>query len=376
MLSVRLSQPILSLSMCDVMRLFQNYGLAPTYRPRLAALVGEQRGFEEQKCILLANRYGAAHLLLPVLQGSPDAFFTLGDNERLQRAWVRENGLSEKIPLADILLAQIEQHGTEVFYNLDPFRYDTTFLKRLPDHVKKKIAWRAAPGSADLSGYDLIASNFPTIRQRYEDQGIRTAEFFPSHDPVLDVYADNRDRDIDVLFFGGYSRHHQRRRAILESVASLSDRFRVAFHLDNSRFTWLAETPLGWFGPLSAVRRPKAIRRVAQPPVFGLEMYAQLGHAKIVINAAIDMAGPDRGNMRCFETMGGGAMLLSDAGNYPAGMENNQTMRVYADAEDAVALIERSLADGSWDTIGQQGYRMIQKAYSKQQQYAQFQNLI
>ncbi|RWK45654.1 hypothetical protein [Mesorhizobium sp.] len=81
------------------------------------------------------------------MENAPEVFFTNGDDERLQRAWAHENGLREDTPLADILLAQIEANRTEVFYNLDPIRFDSAFLKRLPGHVKRTIAWRAAPGN-------------------------------------------------------------------------------------------------------------------------------------------------------------------------------------------------------------------------------------
>lgn len=354
------------------MQLFQNSGISPSYRARLAGLVAGIRDFEKQREVFLKDRYGASHMLLPVLAVDPRAFFTNGDDESLQRAWARENGLAEDTPLADILLAQIEHHKTEVFYNLDPFRYDAAFVRRLPGHVKRKIAWRAAPGKIDFSGYDLVLCNFPSMRRLWEEQGARTADFFPAHDPELDAVAANRDRDIDVLFFGGYSRHHQRRRQILEAVARLSSRCSVVFHLDLSRYTPLAETPLGWFGPLRAVRRPHAIRNVSAPPVFGRSMYAQLERAKIVVNASIDMAGPDRGNMRCFETMGAGALLVSDAGIYPAAMRDGETMVVYDQPQDVSKTIERQLDEGSWDGIGWAGNRAIREEYSKKRQYERF----
>lgn len=358
------------------MRIFQNSGISTSYRSRLAGLVAGIRGFEQQKNVFLDDRYGAAHMLLPVLAGGPEAFFTNGDDETLQWEWALENGLGPDAPLADILLAQIEHHKTDIFYNLDPFRYDASFVRRLPGHVKRKIAWRAAPGKIDFAGYDLVVCNFPSMRKLWEEQGAKTAHFFPAHDPELDAVAANRNRDIDVLFFGGYSRHHQRRRQILEAVAGLSTRRHVVFHLDLSRYTPLAETPLGWFGPLRAVRRPPAIRNLSAPPVFGRAMYAELGRAKVVVNASIDMAGPDRGNMRCFETMGAGALLVSDAGNYPAPMRDGETMAVYAQPQDVSKTIERQLNEGSWDRIGWAGNRAIREEYSKKRQFERFLELV
>lgn len=101
-------------------------------------------------------------------------------------------------------------------------------------------------------------------------------------------------------------------------------------------------------------------------------MYAQLSRAKIIINAAIDLAGGDRGNMRCFESMGAGALLLTDAGNYPPGMVDGRTMSVYADAKVAVGPIEQSLSDGSWRKIAAQAIPMIRSEYSKEKQMAKF----
>jgi hypothetical protein len=358
------------------MLIFQNSGLSNAYRRRLDALVGSTIDFAAQRSVFLNDRYGASHMLLPVLEGERTAFFTNGDDEKLQRAWAKENGLPADCALAEILVAQIEHHRTEVFYNLDPMRYDGLFTKRLPSSVKTKIAWRAAPGKINFSGYDLVVSNFPSIRRAYEKEGVRTAEFFPAHDPALDAYAEKENRDIDVLFFGGFSRHHQKRNAILEAIASLGKKYNIVFHLDNSRYTRLAETPLGWFGPLASMRRPQAIRTVAKPPVFGRDMYERLGRAKIVINASIDLSGKDRGNMRCFETMGGGAMLLTDEGSYPPGMVDQTTLVVYKDAQDAARNITEHLGDGNWQRIAAKGHTMIKDIYSKQSQLTRFLNFV
>ena len=102
------------------MRLFQNSALAPSYLARLNQLVPKASGFEQRRRIFLDDRFGALHFLQPVLDGDADAFFTNGNDEILQRQWARENGMRAETSLEDILLAQIEHHRTEVFYNLDP----------------------------------------------------------------------------------------------------------------------------------------------------------------------------------------------------------------------------------------------------------------
>jgi hypothetical protein len=64
-----------------------------------------------------------------------------------------------------------------------------------------------------------------------------------------------------------------------------------------------------------------AIRAVTRDPIFGRDYYEVLSSAKIVLNGSIDMPSADRGNMRCFEALGSGSLLLTDEGNYPEGIQ-------------------------------------------------------
>ena len=360
------------------MRLFQNFGLYPAYLARLNCLASNTSTFNERKEIFLADRYGASHFLEPVLNAAPSAFFTNGDDELLQRLWAKENGLLKNVLLEDILLAQIEAHRTEVFYNIDPMRYTSAFIKRLPGTVRRKIAWRAAPSpGADFSVYDLVVCNFSGILEGYRRAGLRAAWFAPAHDPVMDAYAANNERPIDVIFVGGYSRHHRRRAAILEAVAAHSKHLSIVFHLDRSRLTRLAESPIGSMLPLGSHRRPPDIRTVTAEPVFGIELYSALLSAKIVLNAAVDMAGEDRGNMRCFEAMGCGALMISDAGQYPPGMVDGKSMRTYSSASKAATVIDDMLAQPALlQDLASSGHRTMVREYGKARQWQTFQMLV
>jgi hypothetical protein len=359
------------------MRLFQNFTYYPSYRRRLRQLVSNRVTFQQKLQVFFGDRYGASHVLLPITRADPDAFFTNWDDELLQRAWAREAGLA-KASLEEILLAQIEAHRTEVFYNIDPVRLDNAFLERLPGCVKRTIAWRAAPsGNANFQNYDLVVCNFPGILADMRKRGYRTAYFSPSHDPVMDAFAANRERPIDVVFVGGYSRHHNRRAEILNTVAALADNLQIVFHLDPSRLSRIAETPFGFLPPLARHRRPRAIHSVSRPPAFGLDLYRALSQAKIVLNGAIDMAGNERGNMRCFESMGCGTLLLSDEGKYPDGMVPDNTLITYGSSADVVAQIRRLLADGDHrEAIAREGHKMVTTRYSKDIQWKRFQELL
>jgi hypothetical protein len=359
------------------MRLFQNSGINPSYLPVFRRKTHGASTFRAQIEGFLMDRYGAMHFLEPVLNGDESAFFTNGDDEQLQRTWAREQGMPANATMEDILLAQVEAHHTEVFYNLDPMRYGSPFVRKLPSCVRKKIAWRAAPSpGADFSAYDLVVCNFPSILKSYEQRGWKAEYFTPGHDPVMDEYASNDDRPIDVLFVGGYSRHHSRRAAVLEAVAKLRSRYRIEFHLDRSRFTRLAESIPGRLAPLGQYRRPKEIRAVSREPAFGRDLYALISRSKIVLNGSIDMAGEERGNMRCFESIGCSALLLSDTGIYPEGMQDGETHLTYSSPSEAGEIVHRVLNDWNcYVETSRRANRMTRCLYSKKRQWEAFSHL-
>jgi hypothetical protein len=359
------------------MRLFQNCGLTPSYVARLNELASPGSAFDLRRRLFLDDRFGALHLLKPVLDNDADAFLACGNDEVMQRQWAQENALPANASLEDILLAQIEQHRTEILYNLDPVRFPTSFARRLPGCVRKTLCWRAAPsGQADLTAYGAVLGNFPSILDSWRRKGCRAEWFAPAIDPVMAAYG-HGDRPIDVLFVGGYSRHHSTRAKILEHVARLAGRFTIVYCLDASRLTKLAESFVGRLLPLQKHRRPRSIAKIAKSPVFGRELYELIGQSKIVLNGAIDMAGPDRGNMRCFEAFGCGALLLSDEGNYPDGMRNGETMLTYDSEESCLGQIERCLNDwGSVQGIADSGRKRIGETYSKARQWSSFEAIV
>jgi Glycosyl transferases group 1 len=361
-----------------LVRLFQNSRYYPSLRSRVRELGKNQATFAGKIRTFLDFRESAAHILLPIDEGAEWAFFTNGDDPGPQKLWARERGLPLRASLGEILKAQIEEHRADVFYNVDATGWGGDFIKNLPGCVKHSIAWHAAPfRDLSFSQYDLVVCNFPSILAALDRQGCRTAYFFPAYDPELAPFAARQDRPIDVLFVGGYSRHHSQRSAVLEAVAKLSGQYNVAYHLDRSRLCRLAESPFGHLLPLARHRRPAAIRIISKEPRFGRDYYELLSRAKIVLNGAIDMAGVDRGNMRCFEALGGGSLLLSDAGNYPEGMSNGETIAMYGSPEQAVKQIRTLLGDSKKrSSIARAGHEMISTRYSKQAQWRRFEALV
>ena len=360
------------------MRLFQNSGLYPRYRRLFNKRNDPKSGFDDRIDSFLRDRYNASHILLPVLNRAEHTFLTNGDDSISQFAWARENSLLKDTSLEDILLAQIEHHRTEVFYNLDPVRYDSRFLKRLPGCVKKSICWRAAPSNgADFSSYDNILCNFPSIIALWRGLGWKSTFFSPAHDPVMDVYAARTDRPIDLLFVGGFGRHHTRRAAVLESISELASRYNVAYFIDKSIVNLIVEFSLSFLPRSSTYCGSKELRSISRPAVFGLDLYEQLSRAKVVLNGAIDMAGKDRGNMRCFELLGCGALMLSDVGDYPKAFVDGNNMVLYQDAAEAPKKAVEILQNwGNYNELARNGHDMVKAQYSKIDQWLRFESLL
>jgi hypothetical protein len=225
-----------------------------------------------------------------------------------------------------------------------------------------------------LSGYHLVVGNFPSILADWHRKGCRVAYFVPGHDPELDQYADHRNEEVDLVFVGGFSRHHSRRSAALLAAAS-TPAIEARFHLEDGRLTQLANRMPFMFG-LRRHSHPPEIRAVRSGPVYGRDLYEALASARIVLNGAVDMAGPDRGNMRCFEATGAGALLLTDAGNYPSGFIDGTTMLTYSSPNEIPTIIKSALRDPDrTKMIASAGRKMVQDMYSKRKQWLLFQEL-
>jgi hypothetical protein len=252
-------------------RLFQNFDIYPGYLAHLHRLAGRGAGYARIHEVFHNDRFVAVHMLKPTLERSSEAAFALGRDSKSQSDWARARGMPPKASAEEILLAQIEDHRTEIFYNHDPLAYGSAFIRRLPGSVRASIAWRAAPSpGADFGAYDSIVCNFPSILESYRVQGWRSAYFYPAHDPVMDDYNRGSERPIDLLFIGTYSRHHRRRARMIERIAGLSATAAVRLHLYLSPMTRLSETPLGLVGPYVSTVAPKRfVARLADPSSGG-----------------------------------------------------------------------------------------------------------
>jgi len=377
------------------MRVFQ---ITHKYDPYIAYFekkygVDDDLTFDQLRRLLLQDRFYAPHILLPCLNPADESsFYVMWDYERLQRAWAREHGI-EQAGLKDILYAQIEAHGPDVFYSVSPCYFTAEELRTRMARNIIKVAWNAAPGGdrIDYGAYHVRLCNLPTwVGQAAVPGGCRHVLFHPAHDPVMDAFACNQERHIDILFSGQYvAGFFERRNQLLRKLARWKQKSELNIQLnvmcthsagrDIYPFMrpWRLRVMLNRFGNRCFADPPPETVRQFLPPVFGVELYKQLSQCKIAFNAAVDCADVYRANMRNFEALGCGAHMLSDEGIYPDGFEEGRNFTAYKSFSDFQGKVRHYLRNPAESrAIAVAGHQFVRERYSKENQWREFQRIV
>jgi spore maturation protein CgeB len=105
-------------------------------------------------------------------------------------------------------------------------------------------------------------------------------------------------------------------------------------------------------------------------------MYLSMSSAKIVVNPATDIAGQERGNMRCWEALGCGSCMVASAGRYPEGFEAGVNFVAYQGTDDMLKKTRQLLQDEPLRrAIADAGHAMVRSVWSKDRQWADFERL-
>lgn len=220
-------------------------------------------------------------------------------------AWLRERGRSPATCPADedaAFAALIEEYQPDVLWIGNPVRFDGRFLSRLRHRPKLVVGWMAAPfpPQIDWRGFDLLLSHLTQCRVGGLRQGVRRTERFHPGFPVeIWERLGTAQPESDVVFSGQWTAAHAHRNAFFQELAKEAQRssspLDVRYH----------------FAP-HACRLPPEVERLDHGARWGLDMFRALRSGRIALNAEIDVASGEAGNMRLFEATGMGAMLLTE----------------------------------------------------------------
>ena len=312
------------------------------------------------------------------------------NNEVMQRAWARENGIQvketdnaprrnfqrltlEQAPLRcmkrvvrpllrfvrgqgrpvwfyDILAAQIEQLRPDVLLNQD-MSLSSKFLRAMKQHIRLLVGQHAAtclPESKDWSCYDLVISSFRPTVEFFRQKGIRSEVSRLAFEPNVLSCLPAENRSHGCVFVGSFHSVHQSRTKLLETLCGRFPQMRI------------------WGPGVSSLSPTSAIRSCYGGQAWGREMYEILYRSKIVVNHHGDVA-PYANNLRLFEATGTGALLLTDwkenlwemfepgkeVATYRGPEECIEAVSYYLEHEDARASIahagqQRTLRDHSY----------------------------
>jgi predicted O-methyltransferase YrrM/tetratricopeptide (TPR) repeat protein len=294
-----------------------------------------EQSFQAQTAEILEDGFAASHLFTPYLGAHGfETQLVIANNRFAQARWLQEHGQPLERPdqwMYEVVRRQICAFKPDVLYLTDPIAFDGRFLEWLPFKPRFVLGWRAAeiPQGTSWRGFDLLLSNYYLALERAQELGAKSSAYFmPGFPSRIAAKLAGEPKKYDLVFTGQLSGGHSRRNKILNDVAKLPLQ---------------REEPLslGFFighGPGSDLSA--GISMHDKGAVWGMDMFRATAQGKIVLNAHIDLADGQVGNMRLFETTGVGSFLLTDDGHdlkkyFDAGRE----VETYSNAKELTEKI-------------------------------------
>lgn len=225
--------------------------------------------------------------------------------------------------LVDVAFAQIQSMKPDVLYCQDLSFFPPEIIHKLKGTVQLVVGQIACPLPPEnfLKSYDLILTSLPHFVPKFRDMGINSEYFRIGFESRILKELGSIEKNIDVSFVGGISRHHHQSIPMLEELA--------------------CHTPIQFFGyGVENLDKSSPIRSRHNGEVWGLDMYRTLGRSRMTVNRHINIAGEEANNMRLYEATGMGALLITDRKkNLGELFEINKEVVAYSSKEEAVELI-------------------------------------
>lgn len=305
--------------------------------------------------------------------------------EPLQQTWAKEKSLVvEDDWLFAITLAQVKDFRPEVLFVNEYALFSASFLQRLRSEcptIRLVLGWCGAPyrDPSIFREYDIVLSSVPELVEDFLAQGHRSFHINHAFDPrILERIEGVSGNDSDFTFLGSIATrngfHVQRERLLVELIektplsiwadvhrTTLRERSGVKVRqfahsvVQTARKAGVPEslinaTPgrkvMGWKErPTLAPPIDARLERTAKPPLFGLEMFAQLARSRISLNTHIDISALYASNMRLYEATGVGSCLLTDwRKNIGELFEPDEEIVTYKTAAECIEKVNYLLA--------------------------------
>lgn len=350
------------------MKVFQSIHKYPPHIPAFEARYGitddTEISFSELQKFIIDDGYASVYRLEPPEGELSEVFFTIWNYERLQLLWAKEHGLPEHSTMNEIRVAQVKWFKPDVIYDFSG-RYRPDFIAKLKqDNVRAIYAlWNGVIEKnevpAHIPGYDLYISLHQPYIEYWAAQGVNSFELQPSIPEHW--YENNKDneRDTDIFMYGQSNKEFFKERdEIVSKVLLLNEKYNVSVRLqmDAESKDYFAE-------------QAEAIKS----PVYGKGLYESIQRSKIVINKCTDNNLSYKSNMRVFEAIGNGALLLTERGQYPPLLEAGKDYLGYSSIDELIQLLDKVLSDwGKWEIFAKEAQERLISNFSKEYQWHTF----
>ena len=334
--------------------------------------------FKELRNLLINDGFASTYILKPAFDGNEkDFFFTLWNYKTLQFKWAEENGLTTK-NLEEIRIAQVEEFKPDVYYNFSPY-HDTKAIERILDKRDCiSVCWDSVIKSSPSfhEKYNLrLSLNEPFVK--YWNQHGFNSFLLPPAFPDSWSKLNQTKKDIDILFYGQYNEFFfSERNLILKELVKWSKlkgvNFKLHLQFSNQRRPLLNVKGLKKLTRWLPVA-PKIIRNNTLSPIYGQQLYETIAQSKIVINGFGNFNGLFKDNMRNYESIGCGSILIGEDGIYPDHFVPDLDFYTYRSISELKEKIEKILSmQGQGLELLKSSREKLNKIYSKENQWIKF----
>jgi hypothetical protein len=306
--------------------------------------------YDEQMAHIMSKAYGWSDFYSTHMRElGNEAHEIVANAIPLQNAWAKEHGSNSTG--IQIVFDQIKYLKPDVIMFQDSYIFSrewVTELRKSIPSIKLAFGFGCSPFNnlhiEQFRAYDFMIVCSPRFSIEFQKSGLRVHTLLHAfEDTLLDkIKEDNNYPEVDFSFLGsfipGSAGHLLRQKVVNQLIKSnvnldlyahiltispmdlflRRSAFIAAQIMKGLKFDSLAKSLPGvkkaYF--LSEIpRNPKnisAIRKIAKPPVYGLEMFKAISRSKIGFNMHGEAAGDYAANVRLFEITGVGSCMVTD----------------------------------------------------------------
>ena len=305
-----------------------------------------------------------------------DTSYVITNAHALQTAWKKQNNIDCKNNIS-LVYEQIKNCNPDVLWIEDASYLNKdwiNYVRRSMPSIKLIMSSHCAPCNDKLlnefGNLDFVITCTPGIKLLFENNGIKSYLVYHGFDPgILEKLDQNNDfPDNDFVFSGSLymgGGFHFKRIEYIERILKSDINLKIYGNLESKYKIWAKQLAFCGYRGLRALHLEKIISsipflrenkgygdtpiknyskrliNIAEPAVFGLDMYKAIYKAKITLNMHGEVSGEYAGNVRLFEATGVGTCLLTERKkNLPDSFDCNSEIVVYDSIEDCIDKVK------------------------------------